>query len=206
MGTGAWNRRVRGHLLRPPRRCPVLRHEPTGYWFAFSVKGESHQARYAPGVEAREESRNTVVWSNQLEAVRNWLIVLRHEITQPDLWAELERERQVVGELAPVENTPFTAEERQQIARQLGEVKAYVQKTRELSAAQSRALEARLDHLIEAADRLSRVDWRDALLGVFLSTIVEAILPGEVVRDALRFIVRGLGPMFGADPIPELPY
>jgi hypothetical protein len=184
----------------------TLRHEPTRYWFSFLIQGESHHARYSPGKDLLVEERGTIMWALQIDAVREWLAALRQEVSAPDLWGELALERDLVAELGPVENTPFTAEEQELIARQLTEVKEYVRKTHELSADQFGELEARLDYLVEAAGRLPRLDWRNALLGVFLSTVVQAILPGEVVRDAVGFILRSIGPMFGADPIPELPY
>ena len=44
------------------------------------------------------------------------------------------------------------------------------------------------------------------LIGVFLDSLVQALLPGEVVRALLSFAFRGLGELFGAgDAIRELP-
>jgi hypothetical protein len=183
----------------------LLRHKPTGYWFRFETTREGSPA-HSPGVNERIEPHYPGLWSAQVQTVPEWLRALRREITEPDLWGELEREQKAVAELQPVENTPFTPEERERIARQLGEVKEYVRKTHELSSNQFRELESRIDYLIEAADRLPRVDWRNALVGVLLSTVVEAILPGNVVRDVIGLTLRGLGQMLGIDPTPELPY
>jgi hypothetical protein len=86
----------------------------------------------------------------------------------------------------------------------MGEVKAYVREAYELSSDQMGALEGRLDYLQEAASRMGRVDWRNAVAGVLLSTLVNAILPGDVARDTLLMLLRSVGHMFG-HPMPELP-
>jgi hypothetical protein len=104
----------------------------------------------------------------------------------------------------PGENTPFTADEQQQIAQQLDEVRAYVKETYELSGDQRRLLEGQLDYLQDAASRIGRIDWRNAVTGVLLGTVVNAALPGEAVRDALLMLLRSVGHMFG-HPMPELP-
>jgi hypothetical protein len=104
----------------------------------------------------------------------------------------------------PDANTPFTVDEQQQIARQLDEVRAYTRDTYELPGDQMRLLEGRLDYLQEAASRMGRIDWRNAVTGVLLGAVVNAALPSDAVRDALSMLLRSVGHMFG-HPVPELP-
>jgi hypothetical protein len=131
---------------------------------------------------------------------------MSQELTAPDLWAELAAQQEALGagEPALVENTPFTEEERKVIEARLAEAMEYVRQTHELSAEQHAALKDRLDYLVEAADRLPRLDWRNALLGVLFGQVVQAILPAEVVRDVVVTLGRTLGPLFGVE-MPELP-
>jgi hypothetical protein len=68
---------------------------------------------------------------------------------------------------------------------------------------QMRLLEGQLNYLQDAAGRMGRIDWRNAVTGVLLGTIINAVLPGEVARDALLMLLRSVGHMFG-HPIPEL--
>jgi hypothetical protein len=184
----------------------TIQHDPSEYWCTFRQNGGYHLLEYAPGEDAEIEDVVRPAWIAARDDVATWLASLARELEAPDLWAELERERQIVGE-APgpeVENTPFTQEEQQLIGRQLNEVKEYVRQTHELPPGQLRELEARLDYLVDASSRLPRLDWRNALLGVLLGTVVEAILPGDVVRDVLSLIVRGIAHLYGHD-VPGLP-
>jgi alkylhydroperoxidase family enzyme len=86
----------------------------------------------------------------------------------------------------------------------LEEAKAYVRATHELTEEQYRELESRLDYLKEAAERMPRVDWRNAFVGALLGAVVQAVLPPEPVRDAMNVVLRGLSGIFGGRP-PELP-
>ncbi len=74
---------------------------------------------------------------------------------------------------------------------------------RPISSAQMRLLEGQLNYLQDAAGRMGRIDWRNAVTGVLLGTIINAVLPGKVARDALLMLLRSVGHMFG-HPIPEL--
>lgn len=183
-----------------------LEHMPSAYWFAFRQSGGEHFFYFMPASDAEEGTGRTYGWPAVLATVRNWLGYLERELEAPDLWAEIQREQDVLGQFAPaaVENTPFTPEEQEQIARVLTEVKLYVQQTQDLPEAQLREIEARLDYLVEAATRLPRLDWRNVLLGALLGPVVQASLPVGAVRDALAMIVRGVGQLFGTD-LPGLP-
>jgi hypothetical protein len=48
-------------------------------------------------------------------------------------------------------NTPFTNDQQAEIARKLEEVKTYVRETRDLTDAQSEAIETKLDYLVDSA-------------------------------------------------------
>jgi hypothetical protein len=140
-----------------------------------------------------------------LPPVENWLALLKRDLETPDLWATLQQQQTMLDSpsVDANANTPFTAEEQQQIRTQLGEIKAYAKETNKLSGDQMRLLEGQLNYLHDAASRMGRIDWRNAVTGVLLGTVVNAVLPGEVARDALLMLLRSVGHMFG-HPIPEL--
>ena len=193
----------------PPFTVERLYHRPTEYWFCFDVENRRGWlwAIFTPGREGVRQRENVqdnfaAVWSYFVD----WLGRLKQEHDAPDLWAELENQRDLMIGEAPeeVENTPFTQQEKAQIASSLNEAKEYVRATRELTPAQYEAIDARLDYLVEAAERVGRIDWRNLLAGTFLSLVVQAVVPIEPVRDVLFVALRGLGAMFGSEP-PELP-
>jgi hypothetical protein len=145
-------------------------------------------------------------WTSAEQSVSRWLEEVKQDLETPDLWAELQQEREMLG-TAPAEateNTPFSADEQREIANQLRATKKYVKKTYALSEDDMQALEARLDHLGDAAGRLGRLDWRTVVAGTLLTAIVEAVLPPEATRDVLLMLLRSLAHLFG-HPIPELP-
>ena len=79
-----------------------------------------------------------------------------------------------------------------------------MRKTYQLNESQYEAIDARLDYFAEAAKRLGRIDWRNALIGAFLGAVLQAVLPPEPVQDIISLALRSVGHAFGVD-IPELP-
>lgn len=91
-------------------------------------------------------------WQRLKEDLVRWLRDGKSDLETPDFWAELGGERELLG-LAPeeAENSPFTPEEQEEIAKQLREIKEYVKEMYPLSNPQLHALEERLDYLETAA-------------------------------------------------------
>jgi hypothetical protein len=199
-------------LGREPYTVEVLVHRPTGYSFRFDIDGNTNTgslwAIYEPGPDGARRREHAGTWEYVFGYVQQWAGWLREEYNSPDLWAELRRGRaQLGGEPAEVENTPFTPQEQAEIGRQLRELKEYVRQTYQLTGEQYRAIDARLDYFAEAAGRLGRVDWRNALVGAFIGAVLQAVVPLEPVQQLLYMALRGLVSLFGADApeLPELP-
>jgi hypothetical protein len=185
---------------------PVLRHLPSEASFTFDFEDNQHWANYTPGYDRPLDERAAGNWDGQLNYVKQWLGYLKREWLAPNLWAELQAQRDLVAGLAEHAdgNTPFTNEEQAEIARKLGEVKTYVRQTRDLTGAQYEAIETKLDYLAGAAGRLGRFDWRNTFVGAFVGAVIQSELPPEPVQDILNLALRGLGHLFGVH-IPELP-
>ena len=145
-------------------------------------------------------------WSAAEDYFSRWCSEVKRDIDTPDLWAELEREREMLGSgpTDAVENSPLSEDERAEIAKQLQEIKEFVKKTYALSESQTQELEAKLEYLNDAAQRLGRVDWRAVALGTLLPLAAEAILPPENARHVVLMFLGSLGHLFGY-PLPGLP-
>jgi hypothetical protein len=186
-------------------------HRPSGHSFSFvQVAGTGRQGilgiRYSPGTMTTTASESLVHWSQAKDFIHSWLESLERELAEPDLWGELERQRELLGGAAEeIENTPFTPEEQEEVVARLSEAKEYVRRTQELPPEQIHALETRIDYLIDATGRLPRLDWRNAALGALIGHALQTAVPSEVVRDVLGMIFRGLGQLFGLDLPPPLP-
>lgn len=178
----------------------AIRHRQSG---SELILDDGRMARYSVSWTVGDEPRKTHEVDTPSEGILLWLEELKLDLETPDLWATLRQQREML-DTSPTENTPFTADEQQEIVKELSEINVYVKQTYALPGDQMRALEGRLDYLQDAASRMGRVDWRNAATGVLLGTIVNAVLPGDAVRDALLMLFRSVGHMFG-HPMPELP-
>jgi hypothetical protein len=102
-----------------------------------------------------------------LPRITAWLREVKRDIETPDKWAELQKKAQLLSAASDsiTENSPFTSFEQNQIADQLRVMVERAQRTYSLSAAQTKALNEKLDYVAEASHRLGRKDWFLLLLG-----------------------------------------
>jgi hypothetical protein len=191
-----------GDEFGPYDGSTIVSHKKSSASFAIGLPGVGYVPVNYQVADGPPRSHRIADW---MPVFKEWLAALKRDLETSDLWATLEQQQAMLEPVeAAGENTPFTADELREIATQIGELKTYVKETYELSGDHMRALEGRLDYLQEAASRMGRVDWRNTVAGVLLSTLVNAVLPGDVARDALLMLFRSVGHMFG-HPMPELP-
>jgi hypothetical protein len=130
--------------------------------------------------------------------VRLWAADVKRDLETPDLWAELQRERETLSRTPDeAKNTPFTPDEQATIETRLGEIQDYVKKTYALSQEQTLALEAGFQALAADAKRLRRIDWRWRLFGFIFTLVVTGIVPREAVHQILVMALHGLGHLIG---------
>ena len=143
-------------------------------------------------------------WQAVMRYVSRWLGDVKRDLDTPDLWAELQSEAELLGATynEDTDNTPFTSQEKTEIAERLHEFAEYAEHTYSLSEAQKSDLNAKLDYLVEATDRVGRVDWRNAVVGAIFAFVLTAALPPESARDLLHMLLRVISHLHG---FPELP-
>jgi hypothetical protein len=184
-------------LGHDPFTVEALVHQPTGYWFCFDVDDASGSpwAIYLPGRDGVKRREQAGSWDYVFVYVEQWIAFVKQEHEAPDLWAELRRQRElIIGE--HVENAPFSPHEVAQIAAQLNETKEYVRAHFELEPGQYEVIASRLEYLEDASQRVGRNDWRNLLIGSFLSLVIQAVLPVEAVQQLLFVVLRGLSKVF----------
>jgi hypothetical protein len=120
------------------------------------------------------------------------------------LWAQRQRERQLLAAVPDeaVENTPFTAGEREEIAGQLRDLKDYMMRTHALSEEQVRLLDQRLDYLADAAKRVGRKDWFLMAAGAMLSYVLAAALPPDAATHFLGTLLTSSGHILWGGHLP----
>jgi hypothetical protein len=141
-------------------------------------------------------------WQSLLPRISTWLEEVKQDLDTPDLWAELQREGELLGAGSSVvtENTPFTADEQREIAERLKKLGEYVRVTHSLSMAQMQALQEKVDYLVTASNRFGRKDWLILFMGAIFSYLFGAGLPPESAHTIFTTFLRGIGVLY-----PELP-
>ena len=184
-----------------------ITHVPSGS--CFLIEGDA--VRYTTTAVVGEGPAwpsESFSWAKVDERVRRWAEEVTRDVDTPDLWADLQREREILAG-APyedVENTPFTLDEQAEIADQVRQIKEFVKATYSLSAAKMLTLEAKLDDIEAAAGRIGRKDWQLLLYGVMFTVIVTVLLPPEAVQHILAMVLHGLDHLFsGGSGPPQLP-
>lgn len=178
-----------------------ITHEPSESYFLLEGDPGHYTATAVIG-EGPPWPFESYSWANVEERVRRWAEQVKEDVNTPDLWAGLQREREILagGRYEDVENTRFTSDEQAEIAEQVRQIKEFVKKTYSLSEPQMLSLEAKLETIEAAAGRIGRKDWQLLFYGVMFSVIVGGLLPPEAVQnilgmalDAVDHLVGGTG-------------
>ena len=173
---------------------PLLRHVPSGFYFIierrqFDTDEWGFAVKYSPGDETEFEERYPGSWSNVPSHIVIWLKLIKRETEIPDLWQALTSDTQLIQDVdaQPSDNLPFAEADLPSVRKALGEIKAYILKSHDLSDAQKRRIEARFDHLEEKADDFGRKDWMTLVIGTLLSIGVDELRNGDSTRHLFLF-------------------
>lgn len=178
-------------------------HVPTGEAHIF---GRTHITRRRPVPAYVINMLYELVegsWRAQRRAFRSWLEDLRDEITTPDAWAFLQSGEQASffdATEAGTDNSPFSPDEREQIAAHLHQLRIGAIDRQSLSEAQLRALDSKIEDLLDASRRLGRKDWQTVFLGVMLTLVVTSVLTPETMQQLTEEFRRGVTGLFSQPP------
>lgn len=133
-------------------------------------------------------------WTAVTEVVERWASDVKLDTETPDMWAELQRERELFSGAwtADVQNTLFTLDEQMAIAEQLRQVKDWVSKTYAMSTAQMDSLQQSLDYLAGATARAGRRDWVLMAVGIGAGWILQSLVPPEAAQEILGTLLDGV--------------
>jgi hypothetical protein len=169
-----------------------LVHVPTGHYFVFDVQQQDHWCECSPGMSVRIESRLTETWSRQLTAVMLWLMVLRGEISAPDLWASIGKGMHLaeVRESTPEADSPFSAEERERIGVTMRQLREAIQASIAPTQAELQAIDGSITYLIAASDRVGRKDWGIILVGSIVGLILSHAISSDRAQILFRLVIN----------------
>jgi hypothetical protein len=192
-------------LAEDDREVRVV-HVPSGSVFTLGGDAGHYTGDRVVGTSTLSWPFAAYTWAMVPEKVERWARDVTRDVDTPDLWAELRREREILASVshAAGENTPFTRQEKAEIATQLREIKEYVRNTYDLTGEQAEALDASIDELVEASRSSGRRDWKMMLYGTALSAFISGLLPPDGVWNVLTMAVRGLSHFHGWGLPPQL--
>jgi len=184
-----------------------ITHLPSGSYFLLEGDIRAYTATAVVGDEPPQPSRT--FWVQLQERVTRWAEEVKSDWETPDLWAELQGDREILlgtwDENA--DNTPFTSDEQARIAEQLQHLKDLANTTHSLPETQLRAIDAKLDDAAAAAGRMGRKDWLNVFYGVMFTLIVTGLIPPETVQQMLTMALHGLRDLFGGGGTPpQIPH
>lgn len=159
----------------------------SGSMGALDVYDVPYRVLSSPGSELLQEQSYCSSWRNVVIEFNNWLTRLTTELQTPDLWATVSSDTHLIRLAADQDNRPFTLEEQFQVKKALNEIKAYLIKSNNLTAAQMRTVEARFDYMEEAAGRLGRKDWTGILVSNLIGIAITLMLSADSAKDLIRF-------------------
>jgi hypothetical protein len=136
----------------------------------------------------------TSSWQYLMPRISRWLEDVKRDIEMPDLWAELQAEANLLGAgtEGAIGNTPFTPNEQEEIAERLHDLRDHARSTYSLSDGQMRALNAKIDYLVEAASRLGRVDWWNVVAGAMFAYAWEVAFPPDAAQRFLLSLLQSV--------------
>jgi hypothetical protein len=175
-----------------------LRHRSSAAYFVFAGTPGEYVARYVSGDDSVTEL-TAYSWSKHLERFGRWAVAVKNDMETPDLWAELLQQTQLLGSASDdgLENTPFTPDERAEVARQLNEFRQRAKAEYSLSATQSEDLDSKVDYLVDAADRLGRKDWLNACMGALVGYFLATALSPDASRKIFLMLLDNVAGFFG---------
>ena len=173
-----------------------LTHTPTGYHFTFDTfEGEAFPY-YFPNIDQATTNYPGPVdtWEKVFSHVTSWVLILKNEIIEPDLWAASHDDKKLIAaSIDDLQNSPFTTQEQQRIKVAIDELHGFIHATANYSSTQQKFIDSRLRHLEEASSRLGRKDWITLAMGTLTNIVVGVAL----APDAARELVRTAGALFG---------
>jgi hypothetical protein len=182
-----------------------LNHKWSKSCFVFGGNAGHYVGRYVVG-DGIDWPYEVYSWQTLMTRFSGWVKDVRGDLDTPDLWAELQRDAGLLGGVSGEanENTPFTSEEQKDIEQRLREMEAHVRRTCSLPEPEMENLHTKIDYLVDAAGRLGRIDWRNAVVGAIVGYILAVGLPPESARSLMTLLLLAIGHFFGHG-LPELP-
>lgn len=167
-----------------------ITYKGTSYYFNMHTAIQGLVSiRFSPGSDKlREEKHGLRSWSDQSIIFNTWIQLLRKEVSQPDKWANFLKVAQgITWPESDEENSQFIFQEVEQIRGCAEQAKTSLGQLN-LSPEQLRAIESKLDYIVERAKTLGRIDWKNLMVGTLITLVVSLALSSETAKTVWQAI------------------
>ena len=173
-----------------------LVHTPTGYQITFDMRYGQNWVIYSPGQQSPRDDEYCAGWVEVHHNAKQWAGYLKRELDAPDLWAVIERQRQLAESAVAVgtPNTRFNEDEQQFISARLDEIKAQLTAMHQLQEDHGRLLSDQFEFLKEESKTQPRKNWMLMVLGTVASFGLSQVKP-EAVKDLLGKVIDAFAPL-----------
>jgi hypothetical protein len=106
-------------------------HVPSGSTFTLGGVAGNYTGNRVVGTSTLSSPFDASTWATVPEKVERWARDVKRDVDTPDLWAEVQRAREILADVSyeEAENTAFTPAEQAEIATRLREIKEHVRTT-----------------------------------------------------------------------------
>ena len=176
-----------------------LSYNNSPFYFIFDLHKKKHYSFFSPGHDKLHDQQYPGNWDNQLYYVQKWLTYLEREVSQPDLWEELEKYRMSYdGKISSDSgNAPFTIPQFNQLVEGIENIRGYLLGEFKDSLKAEEMINQKLDYLVGASKRQGREDWFHTCIGVFVGIATALAMSPEqskhiwsLLKDAVSGILR----------------
>lgn len=191
-----------------------ITHIRTGFYFETTCSTDTGFASTTFSTEFWPTNINTrrpgypKSFSGILGQYKIWAKHLARELKQADYWTVLleDTDSYILSSAVDASNTIFSIGEQKSLEQKLHEIENYISSNFKLEHEHTQFVKAQLEYLREATKRpgLSRIDWLNLSIGVFMSIILAISLNPEQAKTLINFVCKILSPLFGGS-IPLLP-
>jgi hypothetical protein len=181
---------------------PQLFYLNTGYYFIFDLNKDRHQCTFSPSKDKLTQTNLSNDWVTQLAYFKQWLKYLKHEISEPDLWDELNKYQLKDSIFDESYNQSFTVSEYEQIKTGLNNVRNYINNFKLANELQMETINNKIDYLIDGASRQGRTDWVHTCIGIIMSIAVTLSLDLEQTNEIWSIIKTSIKGVINFLPSP----
>jgi hypothetical protein len=180
-----------------------LVHNNTNYYFQFDFnKNNQHICSFSPGQQTNIEIQLPGNWELLWPYFLGWIAYLQREIATPDIWATLSGETKL-SEIANsnLPNDSFSVDEQKLIQTSLQEIKIFLISNQSFDQDKLALIDARLNYLQAASERLGKKDWIIIAIGSLISLVIGLALAPDISRELFRLSSQTLSWLLQGHPL-----